>query len=475
MKSRTCQVLKLGVLLVAMAVAFAMLAGCGKSQPVSQETEVETMAQPEAENDDNQVTEPPQAVDDSQAPSPVEDKVLQGVIALETRWEGGVLTMPCTVNGLRLRFIFDTGASSVSISSTEAMFMLKNGYLDESDIGGEVQSVIANGDIVEGTEITLKTMEVGGIVLKDVEAIVSHDLEAPLLFGQSAIRQLGTIQIRDGKVTIMPGQGTGVIEDLSSDNDVVKTPLWQQAMQKGWIIESDGQWQLDYGWMAANPQTDSAYLAALVFWAYGGAAHAMWMIGGEYADGNRIPQDFTEAFRWYRMAAENGDANGQGDTGICYYTGKGVHKDKAEARRWFAMAAAQGHVVAQCFLGLMYSLGEDVSKDPFEAARWFQKAAEQGLAAAQFYLALAFERGEGVPRNLQQALYWYQQAAEQGYADALNNLALMYENGIGIDKNKQKALQLYKQAADIGSDEGEQNYRRLLREKEEYNRRVRGY
>ncbi|MBP5786641.1 MAG: sel1 repeat family protein, partial [Kiritimatiellae bacterium] len=91
------------------------------------------------------------------------------------------------------------------------------------------------------------------------------------------------------------------------------------------------------------------------------------------------------------------------------------------------------------------------------------------------YLALAFERGEGVPRNLQQALYWYQQAAEQGYADALNNLALMYENGIGIDKNKQKALQLYKQAADIGSDEGEQNYRRLLREKEEYNRRVRGY
>ena len=50
--------------------------------------------------------------------------------------EGGVSIIPCKVNGLNLNFIFDTGASNVSISLTEASFMLKNGYLEEGDIIG---------------------------------------------------------------------------------------------------------------------------------------------------------------------------------------------------------------------------------------------------------------------------------------------------------------------------------------------------
>jgi aspartyl protease family protein len=36
--------------------------------------------------------------------------------------DGGVYKVPCTVNGLKLEFIFDTGASVVSISLTEAIF-----------------------------------------------------------------------------------------------------------------------------------------------------------------------------------------------------------------------------------------------------------------------------------------------------------------------------------------------------------------
>ena len=40
---------------------------------------------------------------------------------------GGVYHVPCKVNGLALDFIFDTGASDVSISLSEAAFMLKNG------------------------------------------------------------------------------------------------------------------------------------------------------------------------------------------------------------------------------------------------------------------------------------------------------------------------------------------------------------
>src|SRR5690606_6606116 len=82
----------------------------------------------------------------------------------------GVYVMPCTVNGLSLKFIFDTGASDVSISLTEALFMLKNGYLSEDDLRGTEYYQIANGDIEEGTKIILKTIEIGELKLFDVEA-----------------------------------------------------------------------------------------------------------------------------------------------------------------------------------------------------------------------------------------------------------------------------------------------------------------
>ena len=122
------------------------------------------------------------------------------------RQEGGTFLIPGKINGLNLNFIFDTGASNVCISATEAIFMLKNGYLNESDIKGVSYSQIANGDIVENTEIVLKKVEVGGIVLQNVSAVVAHNLNAPLLFGQSAIQKLGPIQLDGEKLIIKNGR-----------------------------------------------------------------------------------------------------------------------------------------------------------------------------------------------------------------------------------------------------------------------------
>ncbi|MBC7525280.1 MAG: hypothetical protein H7239_12685 [Flavobacterium sp.] len=45
--------------------------------------------------------------------------------------KGGVSIVPCKVNKLNLSFVFDTGASDVTISMTEALFMLKNIFLKE--------------------------------------------------------------------------------------------------------------------------------------------------------------------------------------------------------------------------------------------------------------------------------------------------------------------------------------------------------
>ena len=43
----------------------------------------------------------------------------------------------------------------------------------------------------------------------------------------------------------------------------------------------------------------------------------------------------------------------------------------------------------------------------------------------------------------------------------------MFENGVGVAKNLRTAIKLYKKAADIGSEEGEENFFRLLSELEQ--------
>ena len=108
---------------------------------------------------------------------------------------GGTFEIPCDINGLPLQMIFDTGASDVTISSVEANFMLKNGYLSEKDIKGKRYYQVANGEISAGTIITLREVKIGDAVLKNVDASVVKSQKAPLLLGQSAMERFGTITI----------------------------------------------------------------------------------------------------------------------------------------------------------------------------------------------------------------------------------------------------------------------------------------
>ena len=107
----------------------------------------------------------------------------------------GTYEIPCSVNGLSLKMVFDTGASDVTISALEANFMLKNGYLSEDDVKGKNRYMTASGDIHEGTILRLKEVQLGDTVLKNIEASVVHNQKAPLLLGQSVLEKFGTITI----------------------------------------------------------------------------------------------------------------------------------------------------------------------------------------------------------------------------------------------------------------------------------------
>ncbi len=78
-----------------------------------------------------------------------------------------------------------------------------------------------------------------------------------------------------------------------------------------------------------------------------GHAGAQSLLGLKYARGLGVPEDDTEAVRWYRLAAEQGHAESQWLLGIMYDWGDGVPEDDVLAYMWFNLSGAQGHVSAQ--------------------------------------------------------------------------------------------------------------------------------
>src|SRR5262249_44665503 len=49
----------------------------------------------------------------------------------------------------------------------------------------------------------------------------------------------------------------------------------------------------------------------------------------------RAPQDYGEARKWYRRAAEQGDAFAQFFLGVMYSNGRGVAQDYVQAHTWY--------------------------------------------------------------------------------------------------------------------------------------------
>ena len=111
------------------------------------------------------------------------------------RKEAGVYHVPCKINGTEMEFIFDTGASDITMSPTEAKFLFKQGKLTHDDFRDKQMYKVADGSIHEGMVVILRTVEIGNRTLQNVQASIMDNEEAPLLLGQSALAAFGKISI----------------------------------------------------------------------------------------------------------------------------------------------------------------------------------------------------------------------------------------------------------------------------------------
>lgn len=114
---------------------------------------------------------------------------------LKMEIENGVRFVWIEINGIKLKFIFDTGASSICISPAEATVLYRQGTLKEEDVMNVEYFQDATGRISEGTTINLREVKIGEKILKNVEALIVDNVNAPLLLGQTVLERFGNIQI----------------------------------------------------------------------------------------------------------------------------------------------------------------------------------------------------------------------------------------------------------------------------------------
>jgi TPR repeat protein len=167
--------------------------------------------------------------------------------------------------------------------------------------------------------------------------------------------------------------------------------------------------------------------------------------------------NYTEAVRWYRKAAEQNYPLAQYDLGICYERGWGVAQDEVEALKWYRKAAEQNYALAQYALGYCHWRGQGVPQDRVEAVRWYRKAGEQGYDSGQHGLGVCYLNGCGVPQDYAEAVTWFRKAAEQGHARAQFNLGFCYEHGQGVPQDFGEAVKWYRKAADRGHTSAQEN------------------
>ena len=129
-----------------------------------------------------------------------------------------------------------------------------------------------------------------------------------------------------------------------------------------------------------------------------GSTFAAGSLASLYANGQGVKQDYADAARWYRKAADKGDVAAEVNLASLYLRGAGVSKSDHEASIWLRKGAEEGTVYAQAMLAYLLSEGRGVKQDYAEAAEWYRKAANQGDVGAQTRLADLLANGTASQR-----------------------------------------------------------------------------
>ena len=116
---------------------------------------------------------------------------------------------------------------------------------------------------------------------------------------------------------------------------------WISSQVRG-SRRSAAQTQAQASSKSPNQPVPANDLASLRKVAERGDPAAQFALGARYATGEEVKQDYTEAVKWFTLAAEQGHILAQATLGAYYWAGRGVPQDLAKAYYWSVLAQAGG-------------------------------------------------------------------------------------------------------------------------------------
>lgn len=111
------------------------------------------------------------------------------------RTAANVVEIDVKVNDYSQRFIFDTGASNLSFGKDFYEKLIRGGRLTQSDVIANTKITMADGSLVNAKMIRVSRLNIGKILLYDIDATVIMKDGVPFLIGQSVFNQFGSILI----------------------------------------------------------------------------------------------------------------------------------------------------------------------------------------------------------------------------------------------------------------------------------------
>jgi len=124
------------------------------------------------------------ACGDRKPPVELGKKATPDVVRIPYTEKNGAMHITITINDVPMDAIYDTGFNGgIHMSLLELQTLVKNGEFGSEDIIGVSTSQIADGSVVQNGHIMLRKVKVGDMEQNNVEATVSPNYDAPVLFG----------------------------------------------------------------------------------------------------------------------------------------------------------------------------------------------------------------------------------------------------------------------------------------------------
>ncbi len=243
---------------------------------------------------------------------------------------------------------------------------------------------------------------------------------------------------------------------------------------------------------------DSYSFQDLIHLGESGNADACYAVACAYTLGSRNQKvDYAKGLEWMSRAAKLNHVEAQCDVGKYYFNGYGVEKNLEEAYKWFKMAADNNNGNAQYMMALRYcsNINDMTEQDIKDAKYWLNRAisnkyilayghlslisykenheeeafeyakilALEGNFWGQFILGTYYGIEESANYDLEESVFWLELAAEAGLPDAQVALAKYIESNFGrSDKEKTKESKFwYSKAAENGNQDARVALKRL--------------